>query len=461
MSNAPNKSHRARFVIGWMSVVMLAWGALVVLSRRPDAGAIIWTDRLFGWTIAITCVSAMGCWLAIHRTRRLVMFRWLTVYLVLAVSWLVLEVAAALNLVNWRLAFDRMMGNKLVNHQYVTGFLFDRDLEFRRPPGAHWVGPAASDIEWERSVTPAIPRLLSFQYDSAGYRNPTNLIHADVVLLGDSFVEGWYVQVEETVARVLETELQLPVSNLGVAGYGTMPELLLLKKEAPRLKPSVVVWFFFEGNDFYDDARWEKSDPMHYGRHANRRVGGKPLNPAQPWRQRSFTGNVVRSLRRWANGAIPTRVPYVGFPLASTPDRPPIYFADYASIPWSDWLADRWGLARSRFEEGNRYCRERGIRLLLCYVQIKFRVYRQFVEWPSGSPCRQWEVWPLPKDFDDFCRAAAIPFVDLTAPLQAAVQAGGMPYARTDSHWGPEGHRLVANLLRDEIRRRGWLPAKQ
>jgi hypothetical protein len=94
-------------------------------------------------------------------------------------------------------------------------------------------------------------------------------------------------------------------------------------------------------------------------------------------------------------------------------------------------------------------------------VPIKFRVYRPFVEFSPDSPCRNWDVWPLPKDFADFCRAAEIPYLDFTEPFQAAVKAGGMPYAPTDSHWGPEGHKLAADLVRDEIRRRGWLPARE
>ena len=440
-----------------MAPLILAWVALVVLSRQAGPNAVIWTDRLFGWTVALTAGTGLGWWLAAHRTQRLVLFRWLTVYLVLAIAWLALEGAAAFHLVDWRLVFERATGTGLVNHSYVTDFLFDRELEFRRPPGAHWSGPAAGDIEWERSAPPASPRSLSFQYDASGYRNPTNLTHAEIALIGDSFVEGWYVEDAETSARMLESDLRVPVANLGVAGYGTMPELLVLKKESARLTPSVVVWFFFEGNDFYDDWRWERSVQMDYAQHADRHADGEALNTSQTWWQRSFSGNVVRLLRRWCNPVIPNRVPYVGFPSATVRDRQPIYFANYASVPWSDWLAERWALTQGRFLDGNRYCLEHDIHLLICYVPIKFRVYRRFVEFPSGSPCRNWEVWPLPKECADFCRTSSIPFLDLTEPLQAAVQTGGMPYARTDSHWSAQGHRLVANLLRDEMRRRGWL----
>jgi hypothetical protein len=460
VSDAPKKSSRALAAFGWMAPVALAWGALIVLSHRPSAGAVIWTDRLFGWTVAITCLGIMGWLMAINGTNRLARFRWLALNFALAIAWLGLELAAVLNLVNWRLVFDRLTGNGMVNHQYATAFLPDRELEFRRTPGAHWAGPVVNDIEWEWSVPPANPRSVSFQYDRWGYRNPTNLSHAAVALVGDSFVEGWGVRDEETAARILETQLQVPVANLGVGGYGTIPELLVLKKESPRLQPSVLVWFFFEGNDLYDDWRWERNVRMFYARNPNKQVGGERVNPAQPWRQRSFTGNFIRLLRRWSDAAIPNRVPYVGFLPAAARDRQPICFASYASVPWSDWLADRWGQTSTRLEEGNRFCREHGIHLLLCYVPIKFRVYRQFVEFPAESPCRNWELWPLPKDFADFCRTAEIPFLDLTEPLRAAVKAGRMPYARTDSHWGPEGHQLVANLLREEIRRRGWLPAR-
>ena len=36
-------------------------------------------------------------------------------------------------------------------------------------------------------------------------------------------------------------------------------------------------------------------------------------------------------------------------------------------------------------------------------------------------------------------------------------RAGGMPYATADSHWGPEGHALVAERLSSEGGRRGLL----
>jgi hypothetical protein len=131
--------------------------------------------------------------------------------------------------------------------------------------------------------------------------------------------------------------------------------------------------------------------------------------------------------------------------------RQSIAFANYASVPWSPWLAERWSLSKATFEEGARFCRLQGIRLILCYVPDKFRVYRPFIEFPPDSPCRQWATWPLPADCAEFCRTAQISFLDLTGPLQESLRQGDMPYAPADSHWGPEGHKLVARLLHDKL----------
>jgi hypothetical protein len=266
-------------------------------------------------------------------------------------------------------------------------------------------------------------------------------------------VDGWYVTDQETTASVLQAELAKPVANLGVAGYGTMHELVVLKREAPRLRPSVVVWFFFEGNDLYDDWRYERTLKSLASTNARSYAPGQPTTRAHTWRQRSLAGNFLRLLRAWSDPLIPNRVPYFGWLTTPSTERQTIAFADCAAVPWSPWLADRWRQTQAAFEEGARFCRQQGIHLILCYVPDKFRVYRPFVEFRPDSPCQQWAPWPLPADFAEFCRAAQIQFLDLTGPLQESVRQGGMPYAPADSHWGAEGHKLVARTLHDQLNR--------
>ncbi len=437
----------------WPALALVAWGGLVFLSHRPTSGAILWSNRLFGWVVVVSYLSVWTWWLAPRWRQRQAWFRCVMVNLAVVITWLGLELPAALNLANWGVLTDRLVAPRLINHQYRTAFVLDPELEFRRPPHLHWAGPAATDLEAQWLVRSGAPRYLSFNYDGRGYRNATNLDRAEVVLLGDSFVDGWYVTYKETTANLLQAELGKPVANLGVAGYGTMQELLVLKRDALRLRPAVVVWFFFEGNDFYDDWRWARAIKGLASVKGSSHAPGQPVARAHPWRQRSLAGNFLRLLRALSNPLIPNRIPYFG--RLTTPSGEPqtIAFADYASVPWSPWLTDRWNQTKAAFEQGAQLCRQRGIRLILCYVPDKFRVYRPFVEFPPGSPCQQWTTWSLPAECAEFCRAARIPFLDLTGPLQEAVRQGGMPYPPTDSHWSAEGHKLVARVLREQLKR--------
>jgi len=434
-------------------LILTGWGALVLLSHRPTSGAVLWTNRLFGWIVLLSYVSAWGWWLGPRRSERHAWFRCAMVNLVVAIMWLAFELPAAVNLTNWGVLLHRLIAPQPLNHQYRTAFLLDPELEFVRPPHARWSGPAATDLEAEWLVRPSVSRFLTFTYDARGYRNATELDRAEVVLLGDSFVDGWGVTDQETSASVLQAKLGKPVANLGVAGYGTLQELAVLKREAPRLQPAAVVWFFFEGNDLYDDWRFQRTLMSLTSVKANRQGPAQPVTRAHTWRQRCLAGNFLRLLRAWSDPLIPNRVPYFGTLTTSSTGRQTVAFADYAAVAWSPWLADRWSQTKAAFEEGSRFCRQRGIRLMLCYVPDKFRVYQPFVEFPADSPCQKWATWPLPADFAEFCRANQIPFLDLTGPLRESARQGGMPYPPADSHWSAEGHKLVADILYDHLNR--------
>jgi hypothetical protein len=101
------------------------------------------------------------------------------------------------------------------------------------------------------------------------------------------------------------------------------------------------------------------------------------------------------------------------------------------------------------------------MRLLLVYAPIKFRVYRELVEFRPGDDRRTWGLWPLPELFLAFCRIQGLVCLDLTEPFQAAVRNGGMPYPWNDTHWSAEGHALVAAKLEEVLRSHGWAEARR
>ena len=93
--------------------------------------------------------------------------------------------------------------------------------------------------------------LVAFEYavrtDAQGYRTPRSLDqaspHARILILGDSIAWGWGVAAEDTFAQHLQVAVgeRASVHGLGVPGYGTDQQLLLLERVAPALRPTHVV----------------------------------------------------------------------------------------------------------------------------------------------------------------------------------------------------------------------------
>jgi len=80
-----------------------------------------------------------------------------------------------------------------------------------------------------------------------------------IVLLGDSFMEAFSVNLEQTLFKQLEQDLAATgkpaeVINLGVGGYGTLQEYLVFMEEGRRYRPDIVLLGFYFGNDLRNNS---------------------------------------------------------------------------------------------------------------------------------------------------------------------------------------------------------------
>jgi hypothetical protein len=89
--------------------------------------------------------------------------------------------------------------------------------------------------------------------DEHGFRNPPGLWRApaEVVLLGDSFGHGQCVRDGHTIADRLRARHPATLS-LAFSGDGPLTALATLREAQPLLRPRVVVWLYFPGNDLWD-----------------------------------------------------------------------------------------------------------------------------------------------------------------------------------------------------------------
>lgn len=102
-----------------------------------------------------------------------------------------------------------------------------------------------------------------YDSDERGFSNPKGIWageRVEIAVVGDSFTQGFCVpQGEDMVSQIREVWPR--TLNLGMSGNGPLLELATIREYLPPLKPNVVLWNYFEGNDLFDLEK-EKSVPV-------------------------------------------------------------------------------------------------------------------------------------------------------------------------------------------------------
>lgn len=97
-------------------------------------------------------------------------------------------------------------------------------------------------------------RWLTYDSDERGFHNPPKTWESgkiDIAVVGDSFGEGACVSSHLNAVARIRTHYPRTL-NLSMGGSGPLLELAALSEYLPGLRPRVVLWFFFAGNDLRD-----------------------------------------------------------------------------------------------------------------------------------------------------------------------------------------------------------------
>ena len=107
--------------------------------------------------------------------------------------------------------------------------------------------------------------------DNKDYLTLTN--KTNTILLGDSFAEGYGVNIEDIFSKIIEKNLNINVLNLGTAGnFGPLQEYLIYEHYKKILSHQSVILFFLPANDFIDnDGRkiWGKRFRPYFYKNPN------------------------------------------------------------------------------------------------------------------------------------------------------------------------------------------------
>ena len=101
---------------------------------------------------------------------------------------------------------------------------------------------------------------VEYQSNNLGARDneiyDENLPDDSIILIGDSFVEGMGVNLQDTFGEILEKETGRKVLNFGSGGFfGPVQEEILYTSLASKLPHNEIIYFFLPANDFVENDR--------------------------------------------------------------------------------------------------------------------------------------------------------------------------------------------------------------
>ena len=392
---------------------LLAWGALIVLAPPPRSRVIA---RFTAMTLALGL--SLGC----------------------------LELLSMTGLTDFRSLFATTVLDPRLSSDNVS----DPKLIHIHKPYLKRVGATHGDIASSLHLTGAPLHRFAVSYDHNGFRNPRDLTSADLVVLGDSFVEGGLVADENLLTTSLGVLLSCTVANLGQSAYGPQQELAVLKRYAVPMRPRLCVWMFYEGNDLEDVARYEQL------------TGGGPRRAGRTTlRERSFVHNALLRFSSTLNGILATdlsdQAPCGTF-AGSDGQKPTLFFQERGA---SRSRRDLPALSQvlSVLTAAHETCKANRMRLLVVFIPRKFRVYKDYCTYPPANPSARWTIDDLPERLREGVHSIDpnLDFLDLTPAFKTEAARGQLLYFGDDTHWSAEGHQLAGKVIAEEVKRQGDL----
>ena len=287
-----------------------------------------------------------------------------------------------------------------------------------------------------------------------------------VLALGDSFTWGYGVEEDETYCKLLSQSLDIEVLNLGVSGFGTGQELLLLQDSIDRFDASAVVLFFDAATDLRDLVsanRWGHSKPR-LGLSENGGVEVTDRPEAFAWgagRVADFDREAV-ALHPWFNWLAESstlfNVAVAHLAAGSWRVRQALQDAGVVGrwVAWDDEESLRhepgdeietgWRVLDGVLAEMKRLVDDRGMQLVVVHLAGKLQV-----DPPERADTLDLE---LPsRRLESSCDKLGVLFVDTLADLRVAhLHGGAKPFYRFDPHLTPAGHSVVAQTITRTIR---------
>lgn len=280
-----------------------------------------------------------------------------------------------------------------------------------------------------------------YRSDEHGFHNPPGVWNRDsiaIAAVGDSFTQGYCVPSDQNAVALLR-ERWPGTLNLGMSANGPLLTLATLREYLPVIRPRVVLWMYFEGNDLGDLQREKTSEYLlQYVDTAFRQglLGRQPeIDSALTERIRDHASATELVTSRIAKARRFLTLHHVRAMAGLT--RNPV---NEQETPYDPLLGELLAQAKTTVEEW-------GGRLYLVYLP----------GWERYHGVKEYNGRTTREPVLQAARRAGVDVVDLH-PAFAAHPDPSQLFARQEimpAHYGPAGYRLVADSVARTLVRDG------
>lgn len=313
--------------------------------------------------------------------------------------------------------------------------------------------------------------IFGFILNSKGFRTKEYQLEKEpgtirIIALGDSFLSdsGPLPQPYHFMA-LLENKLKtfinkkFEIINLGLPAIGPQFEKKIFELEGLRLKPDLVIWSFFVGNDFTDDfgiqgkKTWEQNFLIY------------------SYLFRFIRNSYILGTHLLSDGIKKPKVEisknekfgsYIGSLADYQPDRPTcnnknvflnIQMARLAVLFPKQFPRENWLQLQKTFLAVQYLCRAKKIPLLIIIIPDRNQTDQKLLSEVIIKTGQN--IQNLKKDFPqkvltDFLAANKFKYLDLLVPFQNEGSKKEL-YFINDGHWNREGHALATKVIFKKI----------
>jgi hypothetical protein len=352
-------------------------------------------------------------------------------------------------------------------YAYKVNYIPDPELVFREKPFNRRVIHNFTGTGFlPRYRIEVQPYTIEWIMDRDGFRNQTAADSADILVLGDSYVEYGSNEADTFVGRLEQKLTGLRARNLGKSGYTIAQYVHALRRFGLPYKPRLVVMAIYEGNDIRgmrDYLLWKSGRTGELtGQLVKfntdsllRRYRAAATATARQLKKRIDTleEGILDRLALMRGRALPVH-PAVAIVDLNGGTYPKVFIDKLpATTPAQMLASEEFQAIRNLLTQFKEICRSHDIVPLVLYIPTASQIYAEYSSPKSGS---QWldireQQIAARQDTETAVRStveeAGLKFLSLSPLFKSAAAEGKMLYYPLDAHWNAEGRELAAQFI--------------